>query len=45
MADKNTTPSKPAPGGKKPGGQAPPPGQVGQRARPLDPSNPGKEKK
>jgi hypothetical protein len=44
MADKKTIPDKPAPGGKKPGGQAAPPGQVGQTARPLNPNNPGKKK-
>jgi hypothetical protein len=42
MADKkNTTPNK---DGKKIGGQAAPPGQVGQTARPLNPNNPGKKK-
>jgi len=41
---KNTTPSKPAPGLKKPssGGGAP---AVGQAARPLNPNATGKKKK
>jgi hypothetical protein len=44
MADKkNTTPSKPAPGGKKPGAPDAP-GRAGQAARPLNPNNPGKKK-
>lgn len=43
MADKKATPGNA--GGKKPIGQAPPPGQVGQQARPLNPNNPGKTKK
>ncbi|MFN3465381.1 MAG: hypothetical protein ACK4X1_15035 [Terricaulis sp.] len=43
MADKKATPPKP--GGKKPLGTAPPPGQVGQAARPLNPNATGKNKK
>ncbi|MEZ5972431.1 MAG: hypothetical protein R3C31_11530 [Hyphomonadaceae bacterium] len=44
MADKTVGPDK-TPPMKKPGGTAPPPGQVGQAARPLNPNNPGKDKK
>jgi hypothetical protein len=44
MADKKATPG--STGGKKPlGGKAPPPGQVGQAARPLNPNSQGKNKK
>jgi hypothetical protein len=43
MPDKKVGPDK-APQVKKPG-KAPPPGQVGQAATPLNPNNPGKTKK
>ncbi|MEZ5960710.1 MAG: hypothetical protein R3C30_09855 [Hyphomonadaceae bacterium] len=43
MADKNATPDKTP--GKKPLGQAPAPGQVGQTARPLNPNSQGKKDK
>ncbi|GEM_PF-3121328 len=46
MADKKTSgPAKPAAGGKKLGGTAAPPGQVGQAGRPLNPNATGKNKK
>ncbi|WP_156767554.1 hypothetical protein [Candidatus Viadribacter manganicus] len=47
MADKKSSgPAKPAAaGGKKLGGTAAPPGQVGQAGRPLNPNATGKNKK
>ncbi len=46
MADKKSSgPAKPAADGKKLGGTAPPPGQVGQAGRPLNPNATGKHKK